>query len=165
MRFELTVALKYLIPKWRQLSVSIISLISICVISLVVWLVVLFLSVTEGIKKKWIEELVALNAPVRMTPTDAYYQSYYYQIDSASAASNYTTKTIGEKLTSILSDPYDPRVDMELYFNFPSPDRYEDGNLKDIAKEGIEAVRRLSYKGIRPQEYEVGFGNLGLSVF
>ncbi|HEY4831244.1 MAG TPA: ABC transporter permease, partial [Waddliaceae bacterium] len=94
MRFELTVALKYLIPKWRQLSVSIISLISILVISLVVWLVILFLSVTEGIEKKWVEELVALNAPVRMAPTDAYYRSYYYQVDTVSLDSNYTTKSI-----------------------------------------------------------------------
>src|SRR5689334_13586771 len=129
MRFELTVALKYLIPKWRQLSVSIISLISVLVISLVVWLVVLFLSVTEGIERKWIEELVALNAPLRMTPTEAYYESYYYLIDGVSLDANYSTKTIAEKLSAGQTDPYDPRVDQELAYDFPAPDRYEDGQL------------------------------------
>lgn len=164
MRFELTVALKYLIPKWRQLSVSIISLISVIVISLVVWLVVLFLSVTEGIERKWIEELVALNAPVRVFPTDAYYHSYYYQIDSVCLDSNFTTKTIGEKLTSLTSDPYNSSIDMELSLDFPPADLNEDGNIKDIVKEGFEAIHSLPYKGIRPQEYEVNFSNLHLQV-
>lgn len=164
MRFELTVALKYLIPKWRQLSVSIISLISVLVISLVVWLVVLFLSVTEGIEKKWIEELVALNAPVRMTPTEAYYHSYYYEIDGLSLDSNYTTKTIGEKFASLQADPYDPQIDQELSHDFPAPDRDAEGRLKDIVKEGYEAAKSLPFTGIRPQEYEVTFGNLRLQM-
>ncbi len=164
MRFELTVALKYLIPKWRQLSVSIISLISVCVISLVVWLVILFLSVTEGIEKKWVEELVALNAPLRMTPTEAYYGSYYYQIDGVSLDSNYTTKTIGEKLVASLTEPYDERMDRELSSDFPTADRYEDGRLKDLVKDAYEAVQALPYKGIRAQEYEVTYGNLRLQI-
>jgi lipoprotein-releasing system permease protein len=164
MRFELTVALKYLIPKWRQLSVSMISLISVLVISLVVWLVVLFLSVTEGIEKKWIEELVALNAPVRMAPTEAYYQSYYYKIDPLSLDSNYTTKTIGEKLVTLQSDPYDPLIDPALSFDFPSPDLDDNGKLKDLVKEGYRAVQSLPFEGVRPQEYEVSFGNLRLQM-
>lgn len=164
MRFELTVALKYLIPRWRQLSVSIISLISILVISLVVWLVVLFLSVTDGIEKKWIEQLVALNAPVRMAPTDAYYRSYYYQVDQVSLESNYTPKTIGEKLIASQSDPYDPTFDVELPYDFPPPDRHADGSLKDPVKEGWEAITMLKQDALRPQEYEVSFGNLRLSL-
>jgi len=161
-RFELTVALKYLIPRWRQLSVSIISLVSILVISLVVWLVVLFLSVTEGIEKKWVEQLVALNAPVRLAPTDAYYRSYYYQVDSVSLDSNYTHKTIGEKLATLESDPYDLSFDMELPYDFPSPDRREDGTLKDPVKEGYEAIAALG--SVRPQEYEVSYSNLSLNL-
>lgn len=164
MRFEFTVAFKYLLPKWRQLSVSIISLISVLVISLVVWLVILFLSVTEGIEKKWVEELVALNAPVRMSPTDAYYRSYYYLIDTLSLDSNYTNKTLGEKLAALKSDPYDPRVDRELPFDFPPPDRMQDGRLKDPVKEGFDCIHTLSFKGVRPKENEVSFGNLRLSI-
>lgn len=164
MRFELTVALKYLIPRWRQLSVSIISLISVLVISLVVWLVVLFLSVTDGIEKKWVEQLVALNAPIRMAPTDAYYRSYYYRIDQVSLESNYTPKTIGEKLAAARSDPYDPTIDVELPYDFPPPDRHADGSLKDPVKEGWEAITKLKPAEVRPQEYEVSFGNLRLSL-
>lgn len=164
MKFELTVALKYLIPRWRQLSVSIISLISILVISLVVWLIVLFLSVTDGIEKKWVEQLVALNAPVRMAPTEAYYRSYYYQVDQVSLDSNYTLKTIGEKLAALESDPYDPLVDVELPYDFPLPDRRDDGSLKDPVKEAWEAIALLKQKGLRPQEYEVSFGNLRLAL-
>lgn len=164
MRFELTVAFKYLIPRWRQLSVSIISLLSILVISLVVWLVVLFLSVTEGIEKRWIEELVTFNAPVKIAPTEAYYNSYYYQIDNHSSLSNYGTKTIGEKLAALQSDPYDPAYDMELPADFPTPDKNEDGSLKDPVKGAWEALSSLSKYGPRPQEYEVTFGNLKLNM-
>lgn len=163
MKFELTVALKYLIPRWRQLSVSIISLISVLVISLVVWLVVLFLSVTDGIEKKWVEQLVALNAPVRMAPTEAYYRSYYYLIDEVSLDSNYTAKTIGEKLETLDIDPYDPTVDVELPYDFPVPDRRGDGTLKDPVKEGYEAIASL-HKDARAREYEVSFGNLRLGM-
>ena len=88
--FELSIARKYLTPRWRQLSVSIISLISILVIALVVWLIVVFFSVTQGLEKSWINKLIALTAPVRVVPTEAYYQSYYYQIDGLSASSDYS---------------------------------------------------------------------------
>lgn len=144
---------------------SVISLISILVISLVVWLVVLFLSVTEGIEKKWIEELVALNAPLRMSPTDEYYRSYYYLIDSSSSASGYATKTVGEKLAAS-GDPYDPDFDSELGSEFPAPDLHPDGTLRDPVKEGfaIAGVLTKKYKGLKPQEYEVNFGNLRLQV-
>lgn len=164
MRFELTVALKYLIPKWWQLSVSIISLISVLVISLVVWLVLIFLSVTEGMEKKWTEELVALNAPVRLTPTEAYYSSYYYMIDTLSADSSYTSKSIGEKLASPVSNPYDPSFDIELPDIFPSPDLSKDGSLKDLVKEAYSAVQSLPSKGIHPREFEINFGNLRLQI-
>ncbi|MEZ5314651.1 MAG: FtsX-like permease family protein [Chlamydiales bacterium] len=165
MRFLLTVALKYLVPRSRQLSGSIISLVSVLVISLVVWLVILFLSVTEGIEKKWVEQLVAFNAPIRMTPTDAYYRSYYYQIDEISLDSNYNSKTIGEKLIAHQSNPYDPTVDIELPYDFPPPERHLDGSLKDPVKEGWEAIKILNpLNEIRPQEYEVSFGNLRLNL-
>lgn len=92
--FELSVACKYLIPRRRQLSVSIISLISVLVIALVVWLIVVFFSVTDGLEKSWVQKLTALTAPVRLTPTDAYYHSYYYQADSISEASNFSPRQL-----------------------------------------------------------------------
>ncbi len=162
MRFVLSVACKYLVPRWRQLSVSIISLMSILVISLVVWLAIVFLSVTEGIQNKWLTELVSLNAPVRMTPTDAYYQSYYYQIDSLSSESGYATKSIGEKLIADRSDPYDPQFDMQLPFDFPLADLDGSGGLKDPVKMGWEIADSIS--GTRTQEYEVALGNLRLNL-
>lgn len=165
MRFELSLALKYLLPRAKQLSVSIISLISVLVVALVVWLVVVFLSVTQGIEKKWLDELVALNAPVRMLPTEAYYNSYYYQIDTLAQNSSYATKSLGEKLLTKNSDPYDPSFDAELPAKFAKPDKKADGSLKDIAKEGFEAIESLGkYADLRGKEFEVTFGNLQLEM-
>jgi lipoprotein-releasing system permease protein len=93
--FELSIAWKYLLPKRGQLSVALISLISITVISLVVWLILVFFSITQGLEKGWIDKLISVTAPVRITPTDAYFNSYYHQIDFLSRASDYSPRRIG----------------------------------------------------------------------
>lgn len=165
MRFVFSVALKYLIPRWRQLSVSIISLISVLVISMVVWLVLVFLSVTEGIEKNWIKQLISLNAPLRLTPTEAYYSSYYYLIDTVSSASEYSGKTIGEKLRSPISDPYDEEVDVQVPASFPPALRHSDGRLVDLAKEAWELIAKAAQtETLQPEEFEVNFGNIRLAM-
>ncbi|MFN0064944.1 MAG: ABC transporter permease [Chlamydiales bacterium] len=164
MRFELSVALKYLIPRWRQLSVSVISLVSIFVVSLVVWLAIVFLSVAEGIQERWIEGFVTLNPPVKITPTEKYFNSYYHQVDSFSLQSNFTPKSIREKRVSHLTDPYDPHVDRELPPSLSSPDLGPDGKVKDLVKEAWSSVEELNYKGIRPQEAEISLCNLRIRV-
>src|SRR5262245_18004573 len=118
--FEFAVARKYLVPRVRQLSVSIISLISVLVIATVVWLSIVFFSAQEGIEKSWTEKMVALTSPIRLTPTGAYYKSYYYLIDTFATSSNYAYKSLREKLASSTSDPYDPNVDPTLPVDFPA---------------------------------------------
>ena len=117
--FELFFIKSYLWPKKKQLSVALIGLLSLFVISTVVWLLLLFLSITEGIEKAWLSKLTSLNAPIRITPTENYYNSYYYQIDSLASASNYSLKSIGEKLKAERTDPYDAESDEELPHYWP----------------------------------------------
>jgi lipoprotein-releasing system permease protein len=133
-RFELSIALKYLIPRRKQISVSLIALLSVAVISLVVWLVLVFLSVTEGIERNWLQKLTVLNAPLRITPTQYYLSSYYYQVDEVSSRSQYTLKTIAEKAQSSTTDPYLPSEDDQLPPHLPQPDLASDGSLKDPVK-------------------------------
>jgi len=163
--FELSVALKYLSPRWRQLSVSIISLISILVIALVVWLIVVFFSVTNGLEKTWTQKLITLTAPIRITPTEAYYNSYYYQVDAISDASDYSHKTISEKRNSSLSDPYNPSFDEEAPSFWTAPDVNEDGTLKDIVKNAFEAINaQPKHLGISANDYEMTTANLRLRL-
>ena len=159
--FELSVALKYLVPRWRQLSVSIISIISILVIALVVWLIVVFFSVTMGLEQTWIHKLISVTAPVRMTPTEAYYQSYYYQIDSLSSASQYSSKTIGEKLLAAQTDPYNPTIDEET----PSHFTRDEGEVKDIVKMTFGTINQITdVPGLTAHDYEITFSNLRLRL-
>ncbi len=123
--FELFFIKSYLWPKKRQLSVALIGLLSLFVISIVVWLLLLFLSITEGIEKTWLSKLTSLNAPIRITPTEEYYNSYYYQIDGLASSSNYSLKSIGEKLRAEKSDPYQPDLDEELPYYWPIKDSKE----------------------------------------
>ncbi len=159
--FELSIALKYLIPRWRQLSMSIISLISVAVIALVVWLILVFFSVTNGLEKNWIDKLISLTAPIRLTPTEQYYNSYYHKIDNVSAASNYTTKSLLEKRHTTNSDPYDPYIDSEMPSYWPEPHKNSSGELIDIVKETFQI---FSDKNLKAQEYEVALSNMRLNL-
>lgn len=160
--FELSVACKYLLPRWRQLSVSIISIISIAVIALIVWLVVVFFSVTHGLEKSWIQKLIALTAPIRATPTEDYYKTYYYLIDSISESSQYNLKTIYEKLAARKSDPYDPEYDVEIPPQWQPADRNEDGSLKDLVKEVYRSIHEIP--GLRASDFEITASNLTLNT-
>lgn len=160
--YELSVALRYLVPRRRQLSVSIIALISTLVIALVVWLIVVFLSVTEGIEKRWLGNLVNLNAPIRLTPTDAYYDSYYYQVDAHSGEAGYGYRTIAEKLAAGASDAYDPELDAELPMGFALPDLRGDGSMKDPVQDLFAAVGGM--RGVEARDFEMGLGNLRIRL-
>lgn len=163
--FELSIAFKYLVPRWKQLSVSIITLISTLVIALVVWLIVVFFSVKDGLENSWIDKIVAITAPVRITPTARYYNSYYYLIDTLSAASNYSTKSIREKQNSTLANPYNPEVDEELPFSWPKADRNAKGELKDIVKLAFERAMSLhEFDGLKVSDYETTYANLRIRL-
>lgn len=154
--YELKVALKYLLPKRKQLSVSIISIISTLVIALVVWLILVFFSVTNGLERIWVNKMVALTAPIRVTPTSDYYKSYYHRIDSYSGASDYQTKTLSEKLSGGSLDPYNPERDEALPPQFPS-------DLKiDLAKEAQNAIKAIP--GLTLSDFELTAANLKLTL-
>lgn len=161
--YELSVALKYLIPRWRQLSVSIISLISIIVISLVVWLIVVFFSVTHGLERSWIQKLVAVTAPVRVVPTDEYYKSYYYQVDGISGESNYSLKTIAEKRNATVTNPYDSEYDEELPSHWPKPALKADGTQLDLVKDAFAAINSVQgIAGLNTYDYELAYAEVHL---
>ena len=163
--FELSVACKYLIPRWRQLSVSIISLVSILVIALVVWLIVVFFSVKDGLENSWVDKIIALTAPIRITPTDKYYASYYHQIDTISSGSDYTAKTIGEKLEAAQTDPYDPTIDEELPPYWPAADRDSQGAVIDLAKQAVASASNLSTpKKLKITDFETTVANVRLRL-
>lgn len=161
MIFELSIARKYLLPKKKQLSLSLIALMSVGVIALVVWLVLLFFSVTDGIEKNWLGKLTSLNAPIRITPTSHYYNSYYYLIDSLSEARGYQFKTIGEKAAFDRAEAYSPLEDPEIPSYFPERVKNEDGLTKDLVGELFSALKTLH---LPAEEYESAGALLKLSM-
>ncbi|WP_348664079.1 ABC transporter permease [Chlamydia vaughanii] len=161
MKLELLIAFKYLIPRRKRLSSAIVSLFSIGIISLVTWLSIVFISVIYGLEQRWIHDLSQLHSPVKILPSSAYYDSYYYQVDRHSDLSQYTTKTIGEKLASSIIDPYDPNLDYSLPENFPDPDKNESGELKDPVKIAFEVLTPyLQNNHAQLLEYEEGIGHV-----
>jgi lipoprotein-releasing system permease protein len=144
--FELAIAFKYLVPKRKSLSTALISLMSVLVISLVVWLVIVFLSVTSGIERNWLNKLTTLHAPIRISPSEQYYQSYYYQIDALASNSDYTLKTIGEKARANQTDPFSLTFDAEIPSHLPPFDGI------DPVK---SAFRELESTSLAFQDYEI----------
>lgn len=161
--FELSCALKYLKPRWRQLSSALISFISIFVIALVVWLNVVFFSVVKGMEEGWIHKLVALTAPLRITPTDAYYESYYHLVDTLANASDYREKTLAEKLTAETADPYDADIDPEVPESWHQ-DREVDGSLKDIVKVLFESIESSKFGNLKAEPYSLGAAQIVFPV-
>jgi lipoprotein-releasing system permease protein len=159
--FEWQIALKYLIPKRKSLSTALISLMSVFVISLVVWLVLVFLSVTKGIEQNWLSKLTSLYAPLRLSPTEKYYSSYFYRIDSIASSSQYTLKTLGEKAEAINSNPYSLETDMEPPVHWPKPEKTGSGEFLDPVK---TAVKELQSLGPLFQDYEIGGALLRLGL-
>ena len=140
--FEFSIAKKYLWPKRKHLSVSLIALLSVFVISLVIWLLLLFLSITEGIEKNWLNKVTSLNAPIRILPTEEYYNSYYYQVDAISSKSGYQLKSIQEKLISTVGDPYCNEEDEEVPFYWPRRVANENDTLHDLVKDTFDVVKQ-----------------------
>ncbi len=154
--FELATALRYLVPRRSHLSQSIVALLSVGIIALVVWLLTLFLSITEGIEREWHGKLTSLHAPIQITPTEKYYSSYYYQVDSLAEASSYTFKTLREKKNALSTDPYDASIDLALPPYVDPPVLNKNGSLKDLVKDTFSAVQQLRLPGLHVEEYEIG---------
>ncbi|MCH9613870.1 MAG: hypothetical protein SP1CHLAM54_08790 [Chlamydiia bacterium] len=150
MKFELLFAKEYLVPRRKALSRAIIGTLSVAVISMVVWLVLLFVSITDGIQNRWLGYLTALKAPIQIVPTQKYYHSYYYKIDEFASASDYTRKTLGEKKDA-LSDPFDPDFDAELPAHLPPPDVDSRGNFLAPAKRLFASLDEMH---LRVEDYE-----------
>jgi lipoprotein-releasing system permease protein len=161
MDFKLFVALKYLLPKRQHLASSFIAFISIFVISLVVWLVLLFFSVTENMEKNWQEKLTALNAPLRITPEKEYFNTYYYQSDLVANSSNYMAKTFAQKLHAKQMDPRDPNLD-EHPMQFEQVSE-SDGTQKDLIKE-LYSILKSEKEIEHISDLEVAGGSMRLRL-
>ncbi len=164
--YELSFVKKYLSPKKKQLSVSLIALMSIGVIALVVWLVLLFLSVTEGIERTWLKKLTALNAPLKIQPTEKYFSSYSYLIDQFSSATSYSARSIGEKMRGLASASYDPETDPALPERMPPLDRDQTGSPIDPVGRVSSVLAQLQKKeqGLAYQPFEISGALLRLSL-
>ncbi len=99
--------------------------------------------------------MIALTAPVRVKPTDAYYQSYYYLVDAISHRADYGVKSIGEKRLAAEADPYDRLADQEIPADWAEPLRDPDGNVKDLVKELFASLQALKdIPGLKAIDYE-----------
>lgn len=164
--FEFSVMKKFLLSSKRKCSTGLITSISLFVIASIVWLSLVFFSVMDGIELRWLEKFTTLHPPLRVTPTGDYYSSYYYNIDTISSRSDYSTKSLREKLISDRSDPYCPDRDMEIPRHWPAPIYKENGELRDLARDARDVISQicLPQRDTEIADYEMGAAFLHLTT-
>ncbi|MFZ4098968.1 MAG: ABC transporter permease [Chlamydiia bacterium] len=111
--FELKLLQSLFHPRAGRRSNALLALLAMGVIALVVWLVLVFFSVTEGLEVGWVQRLTALHGAVRITPTQEYAKSYAYQVETWSGITQGHHRSILE----VWQDPrdtWDPEEDPEL---------------------------------------------------
>lgn len=143
---ELHLALKYLRLSRRSLSSGLIALASTVVIALVVALLLAFFSITRQMESRWLEKITALSAPLRITPTENYRNSYYYRADSAAENSNFTLLSLGEKAALDRADPTDGEIDdLSSIAHLPKA-LNERGELRHLARELKEMINEIDHR-------------------
>ena len=117
-------------------------------------------------ERNWLYKLTSVHAPIRISPADSYYASYFYQVDSLSASSNFSLKTIGEKQLSPVSDPHNPDMDPELPPYWLKPDRMNNGELLDPVKSAFQELASLKKQipGLSYQDYEISGALLRIAL-
>lgn len=147
MKFEFRIALSYLLPTRRHWSRSIMSSLSVLVISAVVWIVMVFLSVSNGLQKIWIDKLLALDAPIHIKPTKLYFDAFAPDGDLSSPELLSQFKEFDKE--RIAQDP--PRNLQTTVENAPNPL----GNLLKILR---------SVVGNQFAQISTGYANLQVRV-
>jgi lipoprotein-releasing system permease protein len=160
--FEFSIALRYLLPSKSHKTLSFVGILATLVISVVLWLLFVFVSITQSIENQWLSKMTALSAPLRIKPSKAYFNSYFYQIDEHAESSNYRLKSIKEKFLSEVSDPFDPDVD-ENIAHLPLPHKDINGHLIDPVKR-LFHILNLKKSKFTFEEYALSAGALHLNL-
>lgn len=160
--FEFSIALRYLLPSKSLRTLSFVGILATLVISVVLWLLFVFVSITHSIENQWLSKMTALSAPLRIKPSKAYFNSYYYQIDEHTEKSNYRVKSLKEKLHAEQSDPFDPDVD-ENIAHLPLPHLDHQGKLIDPVKKLFQILTENQSK-FKFEEYALSAGALHLNL-
>lgn len=160
--FEFSIALRYLLPSKSLRTLSFVGILATLVISVVLWLLFVFVSITHSIENQWLSKMTALSAPLRIKPSKAYFNSYYYQIDEHTEKSNYRVKSLKEKLHAEQTDPFDPDVD-ENIAHLPLPHLDQHGILIDPVKKLFQILTENQSK-FKFEEYALSAGALHLNL-
>lgn len=88
----------FLKPTTRARARSAISILATLIIALVVALTLVYTSVTHGIEQRWERQISTFWSPLRLIPTNQYYNSYVYRIPLFCSARDYSYQTLGQEL-------------------------------------------------------------------
>ena len=112
--FELSLLSSLVAPRRGRWSNSLLAILSTGVIALVVWLVIVFFSVTEGLERGWLGRLTALHGDLRITPTAGYFEAYGTRVQTWSEQAGWRLRSLPSMWSRAGDDPYNPDIDGEL---------------------------------------------------
>lgn len=113
MKFEISVALSYILPRKGRLSQSVTALFATLVISTIVWLTLVYFSTIGSIEERWVEKIESILGTYELVPTSAYLQAPSSEIAQQQARYSYST----------------PRLSLQAQESVPVWDEEQDGPL------------------------------------
>lgn len=114
MKFELSVALSYLLPRKGRLSQSVTALLAAFVISTIVWLTLVYFSTIGSIHERWTEKIEGVLGVYELVPREAYLQDPSSLLAQKKASYGYSI----------------PRLSLQVQEKTPSWDEDLDGPLE-----------------------------------
>lgn len=144
---------KYLCPRPSNTGVFLLSLFSTLLIALVLWLGLLFLSLTESMERKWKDQLFRYCSPLKVELTKDYFDSWYYQSDLFSQTAGYQPRPLAEKM----AQPWLFSASEEEMGDLAADERVQ----KDLLGE-LQQI--CAHHGVMAQPFEVGAAMIDLKT-
>ncbi len=113
MIFEISTALSYVLPKKHHFYIGFIGLLASFAISAIVWVILVFFSVTGRFEERWSEKIELLLGPLQIKPTEKYFVLPESRLDEFSFEAGYAHRRLAA-LQQNRQVVWDPIVDKPL---------------------------------------------------
>ena len=108
--------------------------------------------------------MTSINAPIRIVPTEKYYNSHYYLVDKLASASGYSSKSIYEKLHATATNPHNPEIDEAPPSYWPQALLDNSGDPLDLIKCAFSEAKEGSPNQAQVNDYQVTAGMIRLNL-
>ncbi len=160
--YELSTALSYVIPRKKTFSIGIIGLLATIAISAIVWVILVFFSVSEKFEERWAEKIQLILGSVRVEINPTLYRNLpENMIDRLSMNSSYRVRRIKD-LSARAPFVWEEGIDEPLSASLHDEHKtVQEGSKNRLA---LELKNRLLKSGLGVSDFETIVAELSLQT-